>query len=178
MTYFKTIETIPFKGCKSTDPMSFKYYNKDQVVLGKKMRDWCKFSVCFWHTFRGVGTDPFGSATLPRPWSTLDDPSQNNALLVQECKERVDAAFEFFVKLGVDYYTFHDRDVAPELSTIEETNNLLNTVTDYMLEKQKQTGVKLLWGTANLFSHPRYVIYSNRFNSILNFIGMWCQYES
>ncbi|KAJ2996228.1 hypothetical protein HDV02_006697 [Globomyces sp. JEL0801] len=148
MSAFAAFPTIPYEGPGSKNPLAFKYYNKSQVVLGKRMADWLKFGVCFWHTFRAVGSDPFGAATMIRPWSTVDILDDQ---ILTKCKERVDAAFELFMKLG-----FHDRDVAPELNTIDETNDLLEKVTDYMLEKQKQTGIKLLWGTANLFSHPRY----------------------
>ncbi|KAI9342524.1 xylose isomerase 1 [Obelidium mucronatum] len=154
-TYFATKE-IAFKGEKTKDALSFRYYNKDQLVLGKKMSDWCRFSVVYWHSFRGVGSDPFGPQTLFRPWDTADDTSVSFDDLVASCCARVDAAFEFFVKLGVGFYAFHDRDVAPELATIDETNKLLDKVTDYMLAKQTETGVKLLWGTANLFSHPKF----------------------
>ncbi|KAJ3112881.1 hypothetical protein HK100_002165 [Physocladia obscura] len=161
--YFQT-PAIPFKGETSTDPLTFRYYDANRVVLGKKMEDWMRFSVCYWHTFRGIGIDPFGGQTLFRPWDTTDAASSFDALLTT-CTARVDAAFEFFTKLGVKYYAFHDRDVAPELASIDESNRLLDAVTDYMLIKQKETGVKLLWGydphppptlTANLFSAAKY----------------------
>jgi xylose isomerase len=156
-TTFTTVsKPIAFEGPESTNPLAYKYYNKDAVVLGKKMSEWLRFSVCFWHTFRGTGTDPFGSSTLARPWETLDLNGSDSVKVLESCKQRIDAAFEFFVKLGVEYYTFHDRDVAPELETIDDTNALLDILSDYMLVKQKETGIKLLWGTANLFSHPRY----------------------
>lgn len=113
------------------------------------MKDWCRFSVCYWHTFRGVGADPFGPQTLFRPW---DDGSSS----VANALRRVDAAFEFFTKLGVPYYTFHDVDVAPPGNDLRETNANLDKVVDYLEKKQRETGVKLLWGTANLFSHWRY----------------------
>ncbi|KAJ1551162.1 hypothetical protein HK096_002790, partial [Nowakowskiella sp. JEL0078] len=162
--YFPSVEsTVPFVDrnlTKDSSPLSFKFYNKDEVVFGKKMRDWLKFSVVYWHTFKGSGLDPFGAPTLPasRDWDVIDlsEATASKKEILTSCIKRVDAAFEFFVKLGVDYYAFHDRDIAPELSTIESTNDLLDAVTDYLLIKQKDTGVKLLWGTANLFSHPRY----------------------
>ena len=103
MSFFSN-EAIAYQGPSSTAPLAFKQYNRDEVILGRRMRDWCKFSVCFWHTFRGTGSDPFGSATLQRPWATVDSIGDNSKIL-QDCKARVDAAFEFFVKLGVDYYT-------------------------------------------------------------------------
>jgi xylose isomerase len=105
-TAFANVPAIPFEGPTSTNPLAFKFYNKDQVILGRKMRDWCNFSVCFWHTFRGIGSDPFGAATLERPWKTLDETAKDSTKILQDCKERIDAAFEFFVKLGVDYYTY------------------------------------------------------------------------
>ncbi len=105
-TAFAKVPVIPFEGPESTNPLAFKFYNKDQVVLGRKMRDWCNFSVCFWHTFRGVGSDPFGAGTLERPWKTLDETAKDSVKILQDCKDRIDAAFEFFVKLGVDYYTY------------------------------------------------------------------------
>jgi len=154
--YFPTVSKIPFTGHKSDDPFAFKYYNPDQVVMGRKMKDHLRFSVCFWHTFKGTGVDPFGEGTYARPWP-MDSPMQNYDLTLRLCKQRVDAAFEFFTKLGVGYYTFHDVDVAPEMNTIQESHRLLDDVTDYMLMKQAATGVKLLWGTANLFSNKRYM---------------------
>jgi xylose isomerase len=113
------------------------------------MKDWCRFSVCYWHTFRGAGADPFGPQTLFRPW---DDGSAS----VANALRRVDAAFEFFTKLGVPYYTFHDVDVAPPGKDLKETNANLDKVVDHLEQRQRDTGVKLLWGTANLFSHWRY----------------------
>lgn len=118
-------------------------------MLGKSMKEWMRFSVCYWHTFRGLGADPFGGQTLFRPWDDGSN-SLDNAL------RRVDAAFEFFTKLGVDYYTFHDVDVSPLGKDLKESNDLFDKVADHLEKKQKATGVKLLWGTANLFSHWRY----------------------
>ncbi|TPX44438.1 xylose isomerase [Synchytrium endobioticum] len=167
-TYFPSVtEKVSYGGSKSTNPMEFRWYNpiltdhpsnviKDEIVYGCKMRDHLKFAACFWHTFRWPGVDPFGVGAFNRPWQVIDPVDQTREQALAAAKQRVDAAFEFFVKLGVDYYTFHDRDVCPEGSSLEETNAMLDNVTDYMLQKQKQTGVKLLWGTANLFSHPRY----------------------
>ncbi|KAJ3209292.1 hypothetical protein HDU82_001060 [Entophlyctis luteolus] len=153
--YFAT-KKILFKGPGSRDPLSFKYYNPDHLVLGKRMEDWLRFSVVYWHTFRYNGADPFGAQTLFRPWDTSDVLTSGYDALLASCCARVDAAFEVFTKLGVKFYAFHDRDVAPELGSIDESNKLLDDVTDYMLLKQKETGVKLLWGTANLFSAPKY----------------------
>ncbi|KAJ1562815.1 hypothetical protein HK405_007331 [Cladochytrium tenue] len=147
---------IAYEGPKTKNPLAYRWYNKDEVILGKRMADWLKFSVCFWHTFRGAGLDPFGGQTLFRPWAVADDTSLPYDAILEACLRRVDAAFELFTKLGVDYYTFHDRDIAPELDSLEETNRLLDQVSDHMLEKQRQTGVKLLWGTANLFGAPKF----------------------
>jgi xylose isomerase len=131
------------------NPLAFKHYNPKEVVHGRTMEDWCRFSVCYWHTFRGLGADPFGGQTLFRPWDDGTN-SVDNAL------RRVDAAFEFFTKLGVPYYTWHDVDVSPQEDTLAGSNKNFDKVADYLEKKQKETGVKLLWGTANLFSHWRF----------------------
>ncbi|XP_033125791.1 xylose isomerase-like isoform X2 [Anneissia japonica] len=121
-----------------------------KVINGRTMQDWLRFSVCFWHTFRGVGSDPFGFPTIQRPWEDGTDSMEN-------AKQRLRAAFEFFTKLGIKYWTFHDRDIAPEGQTLEETNSNLDEITDLAKELMEQTGVKLLWNTCNLFAHPRYM---------------------
>jgi len=131
------------------DVLSYKHYNADEEISGKKMKDWCKFAVCYWHTFRGLGADPFGTGTLKRPW---DDGSNS----IENAKRRLSAAFEFYSKLGVEYWTFHDRDIAPEGKDLAETNSNLDQIVELAVELQEQTGVKLLWGTANLFTNPRY----------------------
>jgi len=142
---------IPYEGPQSTNSLAFKYYNAEDVVLGKTMKDWLRFSVCYWHTFRGVGADMFGFVpTIRRPWEDGTD-SVDNAI------RRAKVAFEFFKRLGVEYYTFHDRDVAPEGKDLNETNANLDKVVAVLEQLQKETGVKLLWGTANLFSNPRYM---------------------
>jgi xylose isomerase len=148
--HFKGIDKIKYEGPESSNPLAFKYYNADEVILGKKMREWCRFAVCWWHTFNGqMGTDPFsGSKTHLRPWDV------DNSMETYE--KRVHAAFEFFTKLGVDYYCFHDIDIAPQGSSLEEFQKNLDHITDMLLAKQRETGVKLLWGTQNMFSHPRY----------------------
>ena len=150
MSYFSEIPSIPYEGPDSKNPLAFKHYNPDEVVEGKSLRELLRFSVCYWHTFRGTGGDPFGPGTMVRPWDDGSD-SVDNAL------KRVDVAFEFFQKLGVDYYCFHDRDVAPEGSSLKETNEILDKVVARLKEQQESTGIKLLWGTANLFSNPRYM---------------------
>ncbi|KAL7636145.1 UNVERIFIED_CONTAM: hypothetical protein RMT77_012902 [Armadillidium vulgare] len=149
--YFPSIGKIPFKpDAKPGDTLVFKYYNPSAVIMGKTMEEWLRFSVCFWHTFRGVGLDPFGEATITRPW---DDGSQS----LSNAKRRIRAAFEFFSKLGVKYWTFHDRDIAPEGETLAETNKNLDEVVTLIEELQKKTGIKLLWATCNLFSNKRYM---------------------
>ncbi|HCS53100.1 xylose isomerase [Rubinisphaera sp.] len=150
MSYFSEIPSIPYEGPDSKNSLAFKHYNPDEVVEGKSLRELLRFSVCYWHTFRGTGGDPFGPGTMVRPWDDGSD-SVDNAL------KRVDVAFEFFQKLGVDYYCFHDRDVAPEGSSLKETNEILDKIVARLKEQQESTGIKLLWGTANLFSNPRYM---------------------
>lgn len=148
--YFPDVPKIAFEGPTSKNQLAFKHYNAEEIVEGRSMTDWLRFSVCYWHTFRGNGADPFGSPTINRPW---DDGSESldNAL------KRVDVAFEFITKLGVPYYCFHDRDVAPEGATLSESHANLDAVAAKLKEAQAATGVKLLWGTANLFSNPRFM---------------------
>ncbi|MCH7988906.1 MAG: xylose isomerase, partial [Planctomycetes bacterium] len=150
MSYFPEVPKIPFEGPGSKNQLAFKYYQADEVVAGRTMTDWLRFSVCYWHTFRATGVDPFGAATLQRPW---DDGSES----IDNAKQRVDVAFEFIEKLGAPYYCFHDRDVAPDGATLAEANKNLDAVVEHMKAAQERTGIKLLWGTANLFSHPRYM---------------------
>jgi xylose isomerase len=146
---FPAISKIPFEGPKSKNPLAFKHYNPEEVVAGKTMRDHLRFSVAYWHSFRGRGTDMFGAPTICRPWDDNSD-SLDNA-----CR-RVRAAFEFFEKLGAPFYAFHDRDAAPEGATLAETNKNLDAVAKVLKEEQQRTGVRLLWGTACLFAHPRF----------------------
>jgi xylose isomerase len=150
MSYFPEVPIIPFEGPGSKNPLAFKHYRVDDVVEGRSMTDWLRFSVCYWHTFRATGVDPFGAATLQRPW---DDGSES----VDNAKQRVDVAFEFIEKLGVPFYCFHDRDVAPDGASLSEANKNLDAVVEQLKAAQERTGIKLLWGTANLFSHPRYM---------------------
>ena len=150
MAYFPEIPKIPFEGPKSKNPLAFKHYNADEVVEGKSLRDWLRFSVAYWHTFRGTGSDPFGSATLQRPW---DDGSNS----VENAIKRAHVAFEFIEKLGCPYYAFHDRDVAPEGATLKESHKNLDRILEGMQAQMQRTGVKLLWGTANLFSNRRFL---------------------
>ncbi len=146
---FPMIDTVRFEGPKTKNPLAFRHYNAGEKIDGKTMRDHLRFAVCYWHTFRNPLSDPFGVGTAVRPW---DDGSNS----IENAQRRVRAAFEFIEKLGAPYYCFHDRDVAPEGRDLRETNKHLDAVVRVLKEEQKRTGVKLLWGTANLFAHPRY----------------------
>ncbi len=150
MAYFPEVEKIRYEGPKSKNALSFRHYNPDEVVEGKKMRDHFRFAVAYWHTFRGTGADPFGPGCAVRPWEGSVDNVEN-------AKKRVGVAFEFMSKLGVDFYCFHDRDVAPEGDSLAQTNKNLDEVVKVLKDEQQRTGIKLLWGTANLFSNKRYV---------------------
>jgi xylose isomerase len=141
---------IPFGGLESTDPLSFKVYQPDRMVLGKRMADHLRIAVCLWHSFNWPGSDVFGTGTFDRPWL---DPRLDPMLAAQA---KVDAAFEFLAKLGVPFFCFHDRDVAPEGPTFVETKSNLDTMVAHIERHMQRTGTRLLWGTANLFSHPRY----------------------
>src|ERR1051325_7521242 len=147
---FPEVKNIKYEGLKSKNPLSFKHYNADEIVAGKTMREHLRFAVVYWHTFRGTGSDPFGAGTMQRPW---DDGSNS----VSNAQNRARVAFELISKLGAPYYCWHDRDVAPEGKTLAESNKNFDAVAKVLKEEQKRTGIKLLWGTANLFSHPRFV---------------------
>jgi xylose isomerase len=147
---FKDVSKIEFEGPKSKNPLAFKHYHADELVEGKAMREHLRFAVVYWHTFRGAGSDPFGVGTAIRPW---DDGTNS----VSNARNRARVAFEFIEKLGAPFYAFHDRDVAPEGKTLGETNKNLDAVVEVLKEEQQRTGIKLLWGTANLFTHPRFV---------------------
>jgi len=148
--YFPEVSKIEYEGPDSKNQLAYKYYNPDEQVEGQRMEDLLRFSVAYWHTFRGTGSDPFGAPTLLRSWDDGSD-SVENAL------KRVDVAFEFISKLGAPYYCFHDRDVSPEGSSLAESNDIFDKVAAKLKEKQDETGIKLLWGTANLFSNPRFM---------------------
>ena len=148
--YFKGINKIQFEGKESGNPLSFKYYNPEQIVAGKKMKDWFKFSIAYWHTFCGQGSDPFGPGTQNFAWDQSSD-------AIQAAQDKADAAFEFIYKMGFDYFCFHDYDLIQEGATFAESESRLITITDYIKGKQAESGVKLLWGTANCFSNPRYM---------------------
>lgn len=151
MEFFKKINTIKYEGSKSMNPLAFKYYNPEEIILGKKMKDHLRFSMAYWHVMTYQGVDPFGKEVMIRPW---DDQTKND---LEKAKIRVKVAFEFMEKLGLEYFCFHDRDIAPEGDTLEETNRNLDIIVDVIEEEMKRTGIKLLWGTANLFSNKRFV---------------------
>jgi xylose isomerase len=150
MAAFPEVSKIRYEGPQSENMLAFHHYDADEMVEGKAMKDHFRFSVAYWHTFRGAGADPFGPGTALRPWEAPVD-SVENAI------NRVHVAFEFMEKLGTPYYCFHDRDVAPEGASLAESNKNLDAVVRVLKEEQQRTGIKLLWGTANLFSNPRYV---------------------
>nr|XP_026689734.1 uncharacterized protein LOC100179799 isoform X2 [Ciona intestinalis] len=150
LTKYPLVKKIPYKpDAKVDDVLCFRHYNESEVVMGKPMSDWLRFSVCYWHTFRGTGADPFGFPTLVRPWDDGTDSIEN-------AERRMRVAFDFMSKLGVKYWTFHDRDIAPEGVTLSETNANLDRLAELASQLQGETGIKLLWNTCNLFAHPRY----------------------
>jgi len=148
--YFKNIGVIGYEGPESRNPLAFRWYNPEQVVAGKTMKDWLRFAGAYWHSFCGNGGDPFGGATHIFPWDNASDP-------LQRAKDKMDAAFEFFTKLSLPYYCFHDVDIVDHTDDIEENEKRMAAITAYAREKQNTSGIKLLWGTANLFSHRRYM---------------------
>jgi len=149
--YFPKIGKIKYEGPKSTEPLSFKYYDPEKKVGKKKMKDHLRFAVAYWHSFCADGVDPFGAATIPHPWTKEAKNPMEGA------ENKLDAAFEFFTKLGVEFYCFHDRDMAPEGATPAESEKNLMALVSKAKKLQKATGVKLLWGTSNLFSNPRFM---------------------
>lgn len=149
MKEFFKVGKINYEGPQSKNPLAFKYYNKDEVILGKPMHEHLKFAMSWWHTLCAKGSDQFGANTMVRTFEDLDP--------VKEAFLKVDAGFEFMDKLGIEYFCFHDRDMAPEMPTLAESNQVLDQVSDYVLEKMKGTNIKCLWGTANCFNHKRYL---------------------
>jgi len=147
---FSKINPIRYEGVHSTNALAFRHYNPEELVDGRSLKDHMRFSIAYWHSFRGVGADPFGPGTISRPWETGRD-------AVSIAKNRMDAAFEFFTKIDAPFWCFHDRDIAPEGSSLAESNKNLDQLVAHAKQHQKATGVKLLWGTANLFSNPRYM---------------------
>lgn len=148
--YFKEIPKIKFEGKESKNPLAYRWYEENRIVGEKSMKDHFRFAVAYWHSLCGNGSDPFGDPTRPMPWLNSRDP-------YQKAKDKMDAAFEFFDKLGVSFYCFHDVDLIDEGESVAEYEKRVQFITDYALEKQNEYGIKLLWGTANLFSHPRYM---------------------
>ena len=148
--FFPGIGKIHFEGKESRNPMAFRYYDAEKVIMGKKMKDWLKFSMAWWHTLCAEGADQFGGGTKDFPWNTASDP-------IQAAKDKMDAGFEFMQKIGIEYYCFHDVDLVSEGCSIEEYEANLKAIVAYAKQKQEETGIKLLWGTANVFGHKRYM---------------------
>ena len=148
--FFKDVPKIPYEGRESDNPLAFKFYDENKKVGNKTMRQHFRFAVAYWHSFCGTGGDPFGPGTKEFPWNENTD-------AISRAKDKMDAAFEFITKLGVPFYCFHDLDLVDEGSSLKETGERLEKISDYALEKQNESGVKLLWGTSNLFSNPRYM---------------------
>lgn len=148
--YFPEIGKVPFEGKESKNPLAFHYYNPEQVVAGKKMKDWFRFAMAWWHTLCAEGSDQFGPGTKSFPWNA-------GATALEKAKNKMDAGFEIMQKLGIEYFCFHDVDLIEEADTIEEYEANLKAIVAYAKEKMAQTGIKLLWGTANVFGHKRYM---------------------
>jgi xylose isomerase len=149
MSYFGNVDKIKYEGPESTNPLAFKFYNPDEVVMGKTMRDHLRFAIAYWHSFTGTGVDPFGVGTAVRGWDRYTG--------MDLAKARVEACFELLDILDVDYFCFHDRDIAPEGDTLQETNKNLDEIVALIKKNMEATGKKLLWNTANMFTHPRYM---------------------
>ncbi|CUH94673.1 Xylose isomerase [Propionispora sp. 2/2-37] len=149
MAYFTGLGKITYEGAKSKNPLAFKYYNSKEVVAGKTMEEHLRFSVAYWHTFTHEGSDPFGSSSMLRPWDKYTG--------MDKAKARVEAAFELFDKLDVPFFAFHDRDIAPEGMTLQETNANLDVIIGMIRDYLKTSKTKLLWNTANMFTHPRFM---------------------
>lgn len=148
--YFKGIAPVKYEGPETDNPLAYRWYNATKIIAGKPMSEWLRFAVAYWHSFNGSGADPFGETTHVFPWDVKDD-------AVERAKDKADAAFEFITKLGLPYYCFHDVDVVDYTNDIIENERRLQTLTEYIKQKQVDAGVKLLWGTANLFSNKRYM---------------------
>ncbi len=148
--HFPGIAAIAYEGPESDNPLAFRHYNPEEMIEGASLSAQLRFSIAYWHSFRGTGSDPFGPGTIVRPWEKGTD-------AVSVAKKRMDAAFEFFQKIRAPFWAFHDRDIAPEGRSLAESNRNLDKVVAHAKQLQRSTGVKLLWGTANLFSHPRYL---------------------
>ena len=148
--YFKNVERISFEGPESDNPLAFRYYDENKMVMGKRMREHLRFACAYWHSFTGSGADPFGAPTHIFPWDRFSDP-------LDKARERMDFAFSFMQKLSLPYYCFHDVDVVDYSNDIKENDRRLSVMVEHLKQKQSESGMKLLWGTANLFSHPRYM---------------------
>jgi xylose isomerase len=148
--YFKKIPSVPFEGKNSNNPLAFRYYDPDEKLAGKTMKEHLRFAVAYWHTFGERGADPFGTPTRTWPWMKFDDP-------LDRARAKMDAAFEFITKLKAPFYCFHDVDLVNEAETIRQSEKRLQTMVDIAKQKQDESGVQLLWGTANLFNHPKYM---------------------
>ena len=148
--FYKGVSKINYEGKESDNPFAYKYYNPDQLVMGKTMREHFKFAIAYWHSFCGQGADPFGPGTQKFPWDQSNDP-------LQRARDKADAAFELITKLGFDYFCFHDVDLVDEADNLIETEKRLHKIADYISQKKKDSGVKVLWGTANCFSNPIYM---------------------
>lgn len=148
--FFKNIDKIKFEGRESDNPFAFKWYDENKVIGGKTLKEHLRFATAYWHTFNNTGADPFGPGTEKFEWDKSEDP-------ITRAKDKMDAAFEFMSKLGTPFYCFHDVDVVDEAPTLGEFEKRIHTMTEYAKQKQKDTGIKLLWGTSNLFSNPRYM---------------------
>jgi xylose isomerase len=148
--YFPGIQQIKYEGRESDNPLAFKYYDENKIVAGKSLKDHFRFAVAYWHSFVNTGNDPFGPGTKNFPWLQKSD-------AIGQAKDKMDAAFEFISKLGVSFYCFHDYDIVDEGKTLSESEKNLQTLVEYARQKQQASGIQLLWGTANLFSHPRYM---------------------
>ncbi len=156
---FANLNKVPYEGPKSKNPLAFKYYDADKSIMGKPMKEHLRFAMAWWHNLCGTGSDMFGPGTADKTFGARPG-------TMEHAKAKVDAGFEFMQKLGVEYFCFHDVDLVPEADTISETNKRLDEITDYMLEKMKGTNLKCLWGTANMFSHPRFMNGAGSSNSV------------
>ena len=150
VSYFPTVGKIPFEGAESKNPMAFHYYDPERVVRGRKMKDWFRFSMAWWHTLCAEGADQFGGGTKQFPWNASES-------ALERAKAKMDAGFEFMQKIGIEYYCFHDVDLIDEASNAVDYERNLKEIVAYAKQKQAETGIKLLWGTANVFGHARYM---------------------
>ena len=148
--YFKNISQIKFEGVESDNPLAFRWYDENKIVAGKSLKEHLRYSCAYWHSFNGSGADPFGEPTHIFPWNEKQDP-------IERAKDKMDAAFEFITKMNLPFYCFHDVDIVDYTNDVAGNEKRLQAITEYAKQKQQDSGVKLLWGTANLFSHRRYM---------------------